>query len=345
MRSFPWDSIVEAIGDDGYPILDRACSAEDLREVVETFFTNGVFMDTDQAFTVTPDEGMSVIVSPGKCLINGTVGYETSERKLALQGPSSQDRIDTIVLRWNANIDARLIDLYVRTGVAADVPTRPALVRNNTVYELGIQDIYVAANAGTIVQQRMTDTRLENERCGAVLPFASIDTTTFYAQIQAAIDSQIAELQAQTDRAVELAQSAIDGTTAGNLQNQIDDLSDTVDGNHEEFEQFRESRGAFLIGKTNNISRTTIGDVGDYDVYVLTLENDKGRVLGSTYITKSSMLSYTGPENHVCRVPPSSASPAAPAMEVLCRKEQGTNIISGASSHSEYYAVVYGLKL
>lgn len=226
MRSFPWDSIVEAIGEDGYPILDRACSAEDLREVVETFFTNGVFLDSDQAFQVTPDEGMSVIVSPGKCLINGTVGYEQSERKLALQGASSQDRIDTIVLRWNANIDARLIDIYVRTGVAADVPTRPALVRNETVYELGIADIYVAKNTGSVVQQRITDTRLENARCGAVLPFASIDTTTFYAQIQAAIDAQIGELQAQTDRAVELAQSAIDGTTAGNLQNQIDALND-----------------------------------------------------------------------------------------------------------------------
>lgn len=242
MRSFPWDSIVEAIGEDGYPILDRACSAEDLREVVETFFTNGVFLDSDQAFQVTPDDGMSVIVSTGKCLINGTVGYEQSERKLALQGASSQDRIDTIVLRWNANIEARLIDIYVRTGVAADVPTRPALVRNETVYELGIADIYVAKNTGSVVQQRITDTRLENARCGVVMPFASIDTTTFYAQIQAAIDEQIGELQAQTDRAVELAQSAIDGTTAGNLQNQIDsidgkvdDLSKTVTDNYDEF--------------------------------------------------------------------------------------------------------------
>lgn len=221
MRSFPWDSIVTAIGDDGYPILDRAFGADDLRDVYTAFFTDGVFMDVDEAFHVVAADGMNVNVYPGKCMIEGTVGVEKNIRKLAVQAASSQDRIDTVVLRWNDNRDMRNIDLYVKTGVAADVPTRPSLTRNETVKELGLCDIYVAKNTTTIVDQRITDTRLDTERCGIVTPFATIDTTTFYTQLQAAIDANVAELEKQTDVAVELAQSAIDGTTAGNLQNQI----------------------------------------------------------------------------------------------------------------------------
>lgn len=42
MRSFPWDSIVEAMGEDGFPIYNRSYDASDIRE----------------AFTVTQGEGV-----------------------------------------------------------------------------------------------------------------------------------------------------------------------------------------------------------------------------------------------------------------------------------------------
>lgn len=227
MISFPWDSIVTGFDEEtGFPRYDRTYKAEELREVLKTFFSNGVFLQDSEAFVVTPNEGMSVLVSSGRCFIQGDVGVEQSTRELLLQAPSFQDRIDTIVLRWDANIDARSIDIYVREGVASATPVRPTLTRTESVWELGVADIYIAKNAQSVSMERITDTRLETSRCGAVTPFASIDTTTFYNQIQAAIDARMAELQEQTDKAVDLAQSAIDGTIAGNLQNQIDGLQD-----------------------------------------------------------------------------------------------------------------------
>lgn len=231
MISFPWDSLVEGFDEEtGFPLYDRGYSAEQLRDVYATFFSNGVFLNEANAFQVTPSAGMNLIVASGKCLINGTVGYEANMRELAIQASdNTYDRIDTIVLRWNANIDTRNIDLYVRQGVAQAIPVRPTLVRNETVYELGIADIYVNAKAGAISAARITDTRLQTARCGAVTPFATIDTTTFYNQIQAAIDERMAELKEQTDKAVDLAQSALDGTIAGNLQSQIDDVSSGVE--------------------------------------------------------------------------------------------------------------------
>lgn len=243
MRSFPWDSLVTSFGDDGFPIYDRDYMASDLREVYKTFFSNGVFMDTDQALQVTEGDGMNVLVAAGNCNINGTIGYEKNQRMLTIQASdTTYDRIDTVVLRWNANVEMRNIDLYVKTGVAQQVPVRPTLTRSETVFELGLGDVFVNKGAGAISAARITDTRLENERCGMVMPFASIDTTTFYSQIQAAIDDHIAILDEQTQKAVELAQNAIDGTTAGNLQNQIDANKATDDERYEEFTTFKDSR-------------------------------------------------------------------------------------------------------
>lgn len=222
MKSFPFDSL--ALYQDektGLWMGDRQGSAQDVRDINKIFWKNGVCMAFENAFQVTPGEGMNVIVAPGVCGIEGTLGIEDSERGLTLQASSSEDRIDTIVLRLNLNVEARKIDLYVKTGTAQAVPVRPQLTRSESVWELGIADIFVAKNSGAISLARITDTRLQTERCGMMTPLIEVDTTTFYNQLQAAIDERTAELEEQTQIAVDLAQSAIDGTTAGNLQNQI----------------------------------------------------------------------------------------------------------------------------
>lgn len=212
MQSFPWNSIATEIGEDGLPVYDRAYSADDLREVYETFFSDGVFLTQDGgAFKVSPDTGMTVVVAPGKCCIKGTVGWEDEERKLILQASASDlDRIDTIVLRWNTNTEARSIDLYVKTGVAAAAPKRPELTRNDSVYELGLADIFVAKETASIVRQRITDTRLSDARCGMVAPLLDVDTTTFYDQ-----------MQAQTQKAVELSNAALNDSMLGYFVNTV----------------------------------------------------------------------------------------------------------------------------
>lgn len=221
MNSFPWDSLVSRLNENGYPVCDRTYKAEDLREVYETFFSNGVFDGSPAPFLVTPGSGMSVLVSGGKCHIQGAIGYELSTRTVAITAATSQPRIDTVVLRWDSRRDARSIDLYVVHGAAADRPTRPALTRSEEVWELGIADIYIPQGTGTITADRITDTRLQTDRCGIVAPFAKFDTTGLFNQIQNAIDTNISELERQTQIAVDLAQSAIEGTVAGDLLQKI----------------------------------------------------------------------------------------------------------------------------
>lgn len=215
MRSFPWDSVAVSIGEDGYPVYDRVYQASDLREVYETFFSNGVFMpEGEPSFAVSPGEDMAVTVDPGKCHIQGAVGYEPEKRTLALTASSNQyDRIDTVVLRWDSSIDARSIDLYVLAGAPSENPVRPTLTRSETVWELGLCDVFVPKNSLSVTADRITDTRLDNERCGVVEPFDRVDTTSFYSQLQAAVS-----------RAVELADAALDDTIAGTLDAKIDEV-------------------------------------------------------------------------------------------------------------------------
>lgn len=212
MRSFPWDSIATSWGDDGLPVYDRSYSAADLRSVYATFIKDGVFMDSGDEMRVSADgSGMSVSVAAGKCCINGTVGEQDSAMSIEIGAASSLDRIDTVVLRWDSDAAARSIEVLVKEGVASDAPVRPALTRGEVVWELGLADVRVPANATAVSASNVTDTRLETDRCGAASPFAKIDTDTIFAQLNEA-----------TQTAVDLAQSALDGTTAGHLQNQID---------------------------------------------------------------------------------------------------------------------------
>lgn len=197
MKSFPFDSL--ALYQDektGLWIGDRQGSAQDVRDINKIFWKNGVCLALENAFQITPGEGMNVIVAPGVCGIEGTLGIEPNERGLSLQASSSEDRIDTIVLRLNLNVEVRKIDLYVKTGVAQSVPVRPELTRSESVWELGIADIFVAKNSGAVSAARITDTRLQNERCGMMTPLMEVDTTSFYNQLQAAIDEKIAEIDA-----------------------------------------------------------------------------------------------------------------------------------------------------
>lgn len=161
------------------------------------------------------DEGMQVVVRPGACLIEGATGYETEDRTMVVQAAGATDRIDSVVLRLNDNIDYRDIDLYVIKGNSSSEP--PELTRTGGVYEIGLANLYVSANSSTITTERITDTRLVTERCGYAMPVQKFDTTALFTQ-----------LQGQVNENIELIQRAINQTEAAHLQEQIDSISSDI---------------------------------------------------------------------------------------------------------------------
>lgn len=222
MIGFPFDSHV-TYEEDGTPVYDRAISSEPLRNLLHKLFTDGILPDVSTNLQVVAGTGMNVVVKAGFAIVQGCLKLEENDRTLAIQASSAtNDRIDTVVLRLNSNDDQRYCDLYIREGTPATNPVRPNLVRSDSVYELGLADIFVSKSITSITQSKITDTRYEAERCGVISSLSEYDTTTIYKQVQADLKEFKDTEQAQFMAWYENIKNILDENTAGHLQNEID---------------------------------------------------------------------------------------------------------------------------
>lgn len=185
MIGFPFDSYV-TFDTHGEPEYDRAISAQPLKNLIHRLFSDGILPDISTNLQVVAgDAGMTVTVKVGFCIIQGGLKLEENERTLSIQAADSNySRIDSVIMRWNDNVDYRECDLYVIQGTAAANPVRPELTREGGIYELGLADILIPAQSTTISNERITDTRYESARCGVISSISEFDTTFIYNQVQ-----------------------------------------------------------------------------------------------------------------------------------------------------------------
>ena len=185
MIGFPFDSYVTYYTH-GEPEYDRAISAQPLKNLIHRLFSDGILPDISTNLQVVAGEsGMTVNVKVGFCIIQGGLKLEENERTLSIQAADSNySRIDSVIMRWNDNVDYRECDLYVIQGTAAANPVRPELTREGGIYELGLADILIPAQSTTISNERITDTRYESARCGVISSISEFDTTFIYNQVQ-----------------------------------------------------------------------------------------------------------------------------------------------------------------
>lgn len=202
MKSFPFDSKILQ-GKDGDTQYDRAIDSKTLREYFHLLYSNGVFAGNDyECFNVVMDEtsvtssdqttasSFRVIVKPGACNIEGALGIEGKETVITIDPvDGDKERVDSIVLRLDTNINARKISIEYKKGTpAVGVPdkddpnivltpalitTRPKLTRNSTVYELRLADIILPRNETlrykNEIRDLIQDTRFLTDECGVVL--------------------------------------------------------------------------------------------------------------------------------------------------------------------------------
>lgn len=236
MRSGFFNSEIIGYDAEGIPVLDRAEEASFFAKYFSQFISNGVFPNPSTNMQVLATEGMEVKVDTGVCYINGYMGWVEPFEILEIEESNLQARIDRIVARLD--FTDRSINLFVKKGTAQGNPVAPELQRDYDIYEIGLADIRVNANVIGIMQENITDLRLNTELCGIVAnQLQYVDTTTIFNQYMDWLKRIMREgeerlLKAQENFEndfniwFENVQYVLSGDVAGNLYNLITTKAD-----------------------------------------------------------------------------------------------------------------------
>lgn len=238
VESFPFDSRADGYDEDGYPVYDRAVGAGLLRSTFAKFFSDGVFPSPGTALQISKGSGLTVTVQPGIFIIRGAMGgFFSDPRAITLDSAAPQGNVCyALMLRYDENEASRSCYIRVVRGDAASTPQPPEPDRATPgVYEYRLGYVTVPTGATDLSGATVT-----NEKglasCPYAAPFAEIDTDAVVADAKASAEESLTVFSEQLQTYYDLVQSAVDGTTAGNLQNQIDRLKvaglseESVDG-------------------------------------------------------------------------------------------------------------------
>lgn len=166
---------------------DRKYNAAHWANYFKPLFKSGVFNGDLQ---VIANGEMSVTVKAGYAWLIG-YGYQNTEPlKIDLEVASGNlNRYDAIKVKLD--LSARTITAYADKGGNAASPAKPVNQRTDTVYEITLAEVYIAAGTTVITQSMITDTRMDNSKCGWVAGAVDqIDFSQIYAQFNQYFNEQ-----------------------------------------------------------------------------------------------------------------------------------------------------------
>ena len=151
-KSFPFNAVLV----DGEP--DRAYSAEDFAAERAAYVSNGVTAKDALAVTAAATGGMHVDIAPGTAVIDGYTYRNTDTLTLSVSAANTAyPRLDLVVLRLD--LDARDMRCVLCPGIPAANPIAPTLAHTETVHEIPLAQITVAAGETVIESTALTDLR------------------------------------------------------------------------------------------------------------------------------------------------------------------------------------------
>lgn len=138
---------------------DRLYNADQMNMPYKKIVSDGLFFeggDGGNVFKVTAAGGMTVNVGPGNALIGGKWAENEDALTVDISGNTSESaRVDSIILRLDANIETRAVGIVYRQGAAA----APALDTSDGVKEFRLANITVSVNAVAVTDTNISDTR------------------------------------------------------------------------------------------------------------------------------------------------------------------------------------------
>lgn len=252
LESFPFDSMEVLNEESSQMEPDREYEAEVFRKYFKKFLSNGIYYGHyknygENSMKVTADGGMNIRVATGAGIIEGADFENTEERIITLDRPISGNRVDRIVVQFNASLDTRNTKIIVKQGTGE---TAAELERNDNIYEICIAEVTVKSTTN-IETTDIVDKRPNSEVCGIVNSLISIDGEELYQEFQNYINELIDDIafksKINTFTQKIIAQGGIEGNVKGNLEGNANTSSNCT-GN---------ARNSYKTGnsKNNNIAR------------------------------------------------------------------------------------------
>lgn len=193
---------------------DRKYNAFQMSSLFDGLIRDGVFATVGNAFAVSVQSGLTVLVDTGRAWFDHTWTYNNAKYALTLEAADTlRNRIDAVVLEVDSSTAVRANSLKVVKGSPSTNPVRPSLTKTGSVRQYALA--YISVNAGVTALTRADISYVvgtgDTPFVTGVLETVSVDAVV--AQWNAAFDEWFTNVQAQ-----------LSGDVATNLQQQITEL-------------------------------------------------------------------------------------------------------------------------
>ena len=184
---------------------DRTYSADDMNRPYRRLVSNGVFATpkgeaSDDLQVFSANNGMNVIVSAGNAII-GDKWFENPSDLIITISQNSEvlSRIDSIVAQVDKTQAGRVGNIVYRQGTASSNPVHPEINTEENIFELRLADIIISPSCVMVTQDLITDCRGSNECPWVTSLIYQVDTSTLYAQWQAAYQKYYEDQETEHD--------------------------------------------------------------------------------------------------------------------------------------------------
>jgi len=151
---------------------DRRYNAKDFGKIFDGIIRDGVFESIFDKFQITLSTGLSVFVGKGKAWFNNTwLENDASYQVSFTEAEVLLDRIDAVVMEFDASDSVRANTIKVITGAPSSTPQPPALTHTDEVNQYPLCYVTIPAQATSITLANI------NSRIGTIdCPYAVIES-------------------------------------------------------------------------------------------------------------------------------------------------------------------------
>ena len=201
---------------------DRLYNAEQLSSIFDGVITDGIFQSIGDAFFVhsltTSDN--TVLVGTGRAWFDRTWILNDSPYAVTLDPSSSAlGRIDAVVLDIDKTENVRKNSIMLLKGTYSESPQRPTLIKESRHKQYPLCYITVPVGSSGPISDFNITNMIGTEDCPLITGILdTLDIDMFVNQMESKFDVWFNDLQVN-----------LEGNVATNLQNQINDLKETIE--------------------------------------------------------------------------------------------------------------------